>query len=203
VAILAMHDINNIHLLSMETAVALFKMKIRPIIAYGLDLTWEFLTTGDLRRLDNIKATFLKRLSQASKFTSTRLIYELYRETLFVEDLRLEMLLPSTAAVEQHLWERALKRNYVWEDFFTTEAMLNRDWTKPNYELRHVTTRMAIHGFHHKICSTKQFHSPDYDAFNTIFISSLSRIIGSVLDLHICHHSATSENLSVLFLIKY
>jgi hypothetical protein len=36
------------------------------------------------------------------------------------------MLLPSTAAVEQCLCEYARERNEVWQDFCTTETMLNR-----------------------------------------------------------------------------
>ena len=32
-----------------------------------------------------------------------------------------------------------------------------------NYELRHLVTRMAVHGFHHKICATKYFHKPGPD----------------------------------------
>jgi hypothetical protein len=117
-AILAIHVTNNIHLLSMETAMALFKMKIRPIMTCGLNIIWEFLKNSGLMIVgQRVKVTFLKRLTQASKFTPTRLIYELCRKTFFIEELRIEILLPSTAAVEQHLCERTMKRNDIWEDF--------------------------------------------------------------------------------------
>jgi hypothetical protein len=77
-----------------------------------------------------------------------------------MEDMRLKLLLPYTDAVNKVITERREKEKEIWCDFYATEAMINRKWTLPNYELRHVATRMAVHGFHHKVCQTKGFHLP-------------------------------------------
>ncbi|KAJ4443961.1 hypothetical protein ANN_05750, partial [Periplaneta americana] len=41
--------------------------------------------------------------------------------------------------------------------------MCTREWARPNYEIRHILTRYAIHGFHHKVCSTKSFQEPNQE----------------------------------------
>ena len=45
-------------------------------------------------------------------------------------------------------------------DFYTKDAMLDRKWEQENQELRHLFTRLAIHGFHHKICNSATYHIP-------------------------------------------
>ncbi|PSN33375.1 hypothetical protein C0J52_23696 [Blattella germanica] len=62
------------------------------------------------------------------------------------------MLLPSTPPCEELLRELRRKRDYISESFYATDAMLNKDWMRADYDLRHVVTRFAIHGFHHRIC---------------------------------------------------
>ncbi|PSN35533.1 hypothetical protein C0J52_23668 [Blattella germanica] len=59
-----------------------------------------------------------------------------------------------------YIAERTKKRREIVPEFYATDAMLYRHWTKENQELRHVTTRAAIHGFHHKICAIEKFHEP-------------------------------------------
>ncbi|KAJ4436207.1 hypothetical protein ANN_18837 [Periplaneta americana] len=48
----------------------------------------------------------------------------------------------------------------IQEDFYASDAFLNREWTGTNYELRHVVTKLSIDSFHHKICTLKLFHNP-------------------------------------------
>ncbi|KAJ4430781.1 hypothetical protein ANN_19372 [Periplaneta americana] len=60
----------------------------------------------------------------------------------------------------EHLKRREAKRREIGPDFYATNSMLERNWTKENREQRHVLTRLAIHGFHHKICSDKTYHNP-------------------------------------------
>jgi hypothetical protein len=56
---------------------------------------------------------------------------------------------------------RKKKREEIWQDFYATDAMLNRNWTKAKQELRHVVTRLAVLGYHHKLCKRAYFHNPD------------------------------------------
>jgi hypothetical protein len=51
----------------------------------------------------------------------------------------------------------------IEESFYITDAMDNMKWTQEEYDLRHVMTRFAIHGFHHCICSSKTFHQANQE----------------------------------------
>ena len=39
--------------------------------------------------------------------------------------------------------------------------MTSSEWKEANYLLRHLYTRVEAHGLHHRICTTKGFHSPN------------------------------------------
>ena len=95
-----------------------------------------------------------------SQLTQSRLVYELAKETFFVEDLKTSLMLPTTKAYTDALRELNNKKKDIWEDFFTTEVMTNRKWTETNYQLRHVINRIAVHGFHFKFCGEARFHEP-------------------------------------------
>ncbi|KAJ4438749.1 hypothetical protein ANN_14700 [Periplaneta americana] len=90
-----------------------------------------------------------------------RLVYVLAQETFLIEELRTKLDLPSTSNWKKALDERIRKREDIWEDFYITEAMINRTWTDTNQKLRHSVTSLAVHGYHHKICRIQSFHEPD------------------------------------------
>ena len=93
-----------------------------------------------------------------SKYTPSRLVYVLARESFCIEDIRSLHQLPSTNPYQELLRDLQEKKNEIWADFYCTDAMIEREWTRSGYELRHVMTRFAVHGFHHRICATKTFH---------------------------------------------
>jgi hypothetical protein len=43
---------------------------IVPFFTFGLEMLWEHLTENNLKTLENIKVTFLKKVLRASRFTS-------------------------------------------------------------------------------------------------------------------------------------
>ena len=135
----------------------LFQIKVLPSLTYELELIWDYLSRRQLQELKSPKPMYLKRMLGVSKFALSRYAYVLARETFLVEDLRLQMLLPSTPAYEELLRELRMKRDSISEEFYTTDAMIN-DWMRAEYEMRHVVTHFAIHGFHHHICTRKSFH---------------------------------------------
>ena len=159
-ALKAMNKIQYISLISLETAMKLFRATIMPILAYGIEIFWNKLKKKDFKVLENVKATYLKKVLGVSKFTPSRLVYVLTRETLLIEDIRFQYLLQSTGEYEALREERNEKEKEIWDDFYCTSAMLDRNWMGPNQELRHVVTRTAVHGFHHKICNNDRFHDP-------------------------------------------
>jgi hypothetical protein len=161
VALRAMHNIENLRLLSLETTIKLFSAKIIPILTYGLEQIWDHLTVNDLMTPENVKVMYLKRALCLSRFKVSRLAYTMAREPFHVEELRNDLLLPSTDAFKTLLDKRQQKRDDIWWEFYSTEAMIDRDWMKSNYQLRHTTTCLAAHGFHHKICWKSNYHTPE------------------------------------------
>ncbi|PSN38987.1 hypothetical protein C0J52_11352 [Blattella germanica] len=70
---------------------------------------------------------------------------------MWIEDLRLQLLLPTTEAYKQHVKEHRMKKSEIWEEFYRTDAMTKEDWKGPNYDLRHFVTRYAAYRFHHLV----------------------------------------------------
>ena len=80
-----------------------------------------------------------------------------------IEDLRTQILLQYTTAYDELLRELQGKRDSIEERFYITDAMVNREQTQEEYELRHIMARFAIHGFHHHICPRKTFHQANQE----------------------------------------
>jgi hypothetical protein len=105
-ALRAMHDTENLRLLSLETAMKLFSAKITLILTYGLEQIWDHLTVNDLTTLENVKVMYLKRALCLSGFTVSRPAYTMAREPFLVQELRNKLLLPSTDAFKTLLDKR-------------------------------------------------------------------------------------------------
>lgn len=159
-ALKAIYDIQHIQKLSLKTAILLFNTKILPTLTYGLTLIWEKLNKKDLHSIEGVKAKFLKTAMGVSKYTPSRLIYELAREPFLIEELRTLVPLPSTRNAEAHLRERRKKRDEIPAEFYGTDAMTDRNWINANQKMRHAIVKLAIHGFHHKICKNAAYHEP-------------------------------------------
>jgi hypothetical protein len=54
------------------------------------------LKVNELTTLENVKTTYIKRAVCLSRFTASRLAYTMAREPFLAEELRNELLLPST-----------------------------------------------------------------------------------------------------------
>jgi hypothetical protein len=160
-AIIAMNEIKVIRQLSIETAIALFHIKISPIISYAIDNIWEHLSKNDLALIERVKATYLKKVLCLAKNAPSRITYELMRQPLYIEELRTRILLPATRAYQVFLQELHAKKADIWIDFYRTDTMTTSDWKEPGYKLRHSVTRYAAHGFHHRLCRRKNYHDPD------------------------------------------
>jgi hypothetical protein len=74
-----MHDIENLRLLSLETAMKLFSAKSTPILTYGLEQIWDHLMVNDLTTLENVKGTYLKSALCLQRFTASRLAHTIAR----------------------------------------------------------------------------------------------------------------------------
>ena len=121
----AVHTINEIRCqtdMSLVSAMKLFDAKIWPTCTYGLEIMWEYLTPTQLRNVELLKARFLKRTLGLSKYTPSRLVYVLSRETFFIEDLRTRLLLCYTDSYNEVFGERTRKREEIWAEFYTADG---------------------------------------------------------------------------------
>jgi hypothetical protein len=59
----------------------------------------------DLKIMENIKASYLKKILGISRHRPSRYVYLLTREPFLIEDLRNSLLLPSTDAYNKLLTE--------------------------------------------------------------------------------------------------
>lgn len=100
--------------------------KIVPVLTYGLGLTWEKLRMKDLNTIEHVKARFLKTTLGVSKYTFSRLVHVLARESFLIEELRIKLDLLSTPNWKKALDERIKKIEDISEEFYTTEAMINQ-----------------------------------------------------------------------------
>jgi hypothetical protein len=160
-AITATFQIPNLRALSLSTALKLFRLKISPIAAYGIDLIWHHLTITQLQLLDRIKPAFLKRVLGVSKYARNRIVYLLCSTSTFIEDLKTSFHLDTTPVYEQFLHVQENKFTEIDPDIFVTPAFTTEAWTAPNRENRHVVTRFAAHGYHHLICYNNAFHTAE------------------------------------------
>jgi hypothetical protein len=158
-ALFTMLSIPDVRMLSVKTAIELFRLKIAPIAAYGIRVIWGKLKVSDLEALDKIKSTYLKRALGVSKFAKNRLVYLLADTASFIEDLMTIYNLEHTAASIEFKRRLELKFAEVNEDFLHTLAMRNDSWKSPMYQQRHSICRAAVHGFHDKYCHIPHCHS--------------------------------------------
>ncbi|KAJ4438210.1 hypothetical protein ANN_14149 [Periplaneta americana] len=150
----------------VATSVIDFQQNVVPTIGElfvgpGLRDCDEAYVESNLKDLEKVKAAYLKRVLGLSRFTPSRIVYELTREPMLLEDLRLQFLLPSVSAYESTDLEHQCKKAEIWEEFYVTDVMAREDWKEANYLQRHLVTRFAIHGFHFKICRNTSFHDPN------------------------------------------
>ena len=96
-----------------------------------------------------------------SKYTLNRITYVLTNTALFIEDLMAAHNLVPTMQSIKFLEDRRHKSRNMYHGLLNSPAMANNEWKEANYLLRHLYTRVAVHGLHHRICATKGFHSPN------------------------------------------
>jgi hypothetical protein len=111
--------------------------------------------------LESVKAIYWNRDLQVLKYTPSHLAYTMAKESLVLEDLQLNLLLPSTEPYKTAVDQRWQKQEEIWEEFYTADTMTNRNWMEANYGQWHTVTRFAVHGWHHKICKRVYFHTPE------------------------------------------
>jgi hypothetical protein len=94
-------------------------------------------------------------LLSLSKTTKSRLTYELVECDLFVNDLKLQFNLPDSKAYDNFMEQKIVNISEIDPEFYDAPAFSNIEWKNVMFNDRHVFTRYACHGFHHKMCKRK------------------------------------------------
>ena len=160
-AIKATMEIKRLKSLSLETATKLFRLKIAPVASHAIELIWPHLNYKNVKTLDRVKTRYLKKTLGVSKYAPNRLVYKLVGTSNFIDDLMSAHNLAPTQASRKFMEEHRQKAAEIDPAFYHTPAMTEEEWKTANYELRHLYTRGAIHGFHHRVCNRKGFHNAD------------------------------------------
>ena len=154
--------------LSLRSAIQLFDMKVAPAASYGIRLMWDHLSVRDLQRLERVKAAYLKRVLGVHRTSRNRYVYLLTSTPLFIEQLMKCLSLPPTTASRNFLEEWERKFADINPEFLSTLAMRDRRWEGPLCEHRSRWARLALHGFHHKLCVRLDFHEANEDCSCTL-----------------------------------
>ena len=158
---LEMYKLEDIHTLSINTALQLFHMKLSPIMEYGIKSIWPYLSTGQLGKIDTALSRYLKHICRVSKYARNRVLYIICDTPTYTNILRNKHNLSATKAYEKYTQELCGKMQMVDPELFETPAMTQQMWKDCLQTDRHVITRHAVHGFHHHICTRKDLHQAD------------------------------------------
>ena len=159
----AAYAISNVSMLSLQTALSLFMISVLPVLSYGIRIAWRHLTAAQLLDMERVKASYIKRALGIPRTSSTRLAYKLAGCKYLAEELQLSLKLEQTDGYSQYMEEVHRKQEHINQMFYLTPAMTQTWWTEPLQPRRHHVTRFAVHGFHHKICVTPEWHAPCSD----------------------------------------
>jgi Reverse transcriptase (RNA-dependent DNA polymerase) len=155
---LATFDIKKLTRLSTDAAIRLFFIKVAPIASFGIAVAWPYLTLTDLRQLNMVFDSYLKRMLSVHKSSKNRIIHFILAAGSFVEYLHSTFNLPYTAAFGALLQERDEKQKCLPENLEQVLHTIPNRWRNPLQDDRHIFTRFLMHGFHFKYCSRADFH---------------------------------------------
>jgi hypothetical protein len=144
--------------LSLDTGLKLFNIRIAPCVSYGIRQIWPFLRVANLQAIDSVKTTYLKKLLSVSKFTRNRIVYLLVGCKTFIEEILETFQLEKTDAVIEFLAGLERKFENLDLNIFRTSPFQEEEWRQPLVPQRHLHTRVAAHGFHHKFCVLHHWH---------------------------------------------
>ncbi|CAG0900082.1 unnamed protein product, partial [Cyprideis torosa] len=152
-ALIVIATLRNLPLVSIDTAMRIYRMKIQPIVTYLLDLLSPGLTCKQMEELDRVKAAFVKRALGVHRNASATLALEIVGTGTLCEDL----------ARQGYVFDEQVWRNYKEkreekllqlsiEQYHRAPCFQFNEWRKASQKTRSIYTRASIHGFHHKIC---------------------------------------------------
>lgn len=157
----AMASIKHLKSLSLDTLHKIFGIKIDPIVTYSFNILATDLKSTHLLNLDKIKATFYKRALSVHKSSSNTLIFHMTGVERYGESIIARygnMINPEHIEKYRNIVE---EKNMIFtvSNFTDGPAFKSNMWKNHCQQNRHLITRYTVHGFHHKICWRKEYHT--------------------------------------------
>jgi len=137
----------------LKTAMNIFRIKIQPILVYCLKELAPYLSVEDLKKLDIVKARYLKRVLGLAANTSATLTFEICGERTLVEDLMINKFPFNTnvlSVYQKFREERNLR--FVISNYTEGPAFTGTKWKNSHQVNRAIICRITAHGFHHYLC---------------------------------------------------
>jgi len=83
----------------------MFMIKVFPVLAYEIRVTWKHLSTANLHELEKAKSCYVKRVLGLPRCAPARLAYEMARCKYVAEELLISYNLESTKACTDYMQE--------------------------------------------------------------------------------------------------
>ena len=135
--------------LTFDTSMKVFEAQIKPVITYGLHIFSSVLKVGAMKLIDQVKSRFLKRVMQLPLTASTDSIHQIAGCERLCEDLVEKGYVFNAGTLAEYKKEIAEKAAGPNE--------IDECWSLAN-QPRHYLVGVAIHGFHHRLCSNDRYH---------------------------------------------
>lgn len=141
----------------IRTAMNIFRLKISPMITYGLKPIAPYLTYRNLLEIDRVKAAFLKKTLGMPRNSSATLAHEMAKEYTFIEELVANRF-PIQADVLKRYRDYREERNmnFVSESFTEGPAFNGDKWRRSAQRNRGLVCTFTWHGFHQRVCAREQ-----------------------------------------------
>ncbi|KAI5721369.1 hypothetical protein M8J77_019893 [Diaphorina citri] len=191
----AIGTITNMQYLSLDTLHKIFYMKIWPILTYSFNILARDLTCQQLIELDKVKAKYYKKALGVHKSTSNTLVLHMAEtERMGVEVIEKYGNYIKTEHKEEYqkkIEEKNMK--FTVENYTDGPIFRSNTWKKYGQSNRHILARYTSHGFHHRICNKKTYHTTFENCICTICNQPISDRYH--LNIHILSSNSTLTSL--------
>ena len=155
-------ECNDVRKLSVSAAVALFELEIVPMLSYALDRVWGHLTESCFEALERCFCTYMKRVRCLHPKARNRFVYLLAGYGPALETIRMRLKAPTTEPFLSFVYKWQGKVAEALAEVGNLDIYLAREmWAERGCQSRHVYTRYIVHGYHHVVCSNRNYHQPD------------------------------------------
>lgn len=150
----AMLLLGNLTEVDLKTALNVFKIKIAPIVCYCLRAFSSLLSLDNLKEIDKVKSSYLKRVLGLPRNSSSTLALELCEVKSFVEDLMSSnnYVFNESVIQEYEHYREERRIEFVFKNYTDGPGFQSTGWKRALQQNRAYVCRLTWHGYHQYIC---------------------------------------------------